>query len=80
MAVISLFRIIVDKWHVVLACSACLGALLFQALRRQSNSTKDVPFIGMELGSAEKRRKAYMTDARSLFRDGYQQVREDESC
>lgn len=34
-----------------------------------------IPIVGEELGSTEKRRKAYLGGARKLYSDGYQKVR-----
>jgi hypothetical protein len=34
-----------------------------------------IPIVGEELGSTEKRRKAYLAGARKLYSDGYQKVR-----
>ena len=79
MALISLFNIVINYWATALACSACLTVLIFQAQRRLVNVLDKLPLIGIELGNAEQRRKAYVDNARGLFKDGYQRVG-TESC
>lgn len=62
-----------EKW--VLACVitgfVALG-LVIQLLYK--NPLSDIPFVGEELGSDEKRRAAYISNGHEMYIDGLQRV------
>jgi hypothetical protein len=71
---ISLATLIRDKLPLVVSTvAAILLAIGLQALLAR-NPLSDIPQIGQELGSDEKRRQAYLQGAKNLYNDGYRKV------
>lgn len=71
----SLVDVAANRWPVVLtALLVCFVAAIAPKL---GNILRlwTIPIVGEELGSTEKRRKAYLGGARKLYSDGYQKVR-----
>ena len=52
----------------------CIGAIVLQGLFK-SNPLSHIPFVGTEIGGQDKRRTAYLTNAKNIYKDGYQKVR-----
>lgn len=63
-----------EKWGFafVIVGFVALG-LGLQLLHR--NTLSDIPFVGEELGSDEKRRAAYMSNGHDMYINGLQKVR-----
>ncbi|KAH8655513.1 cytochrome P450 [Xylariales sp. PMI_506] len=71
----SLSDTIVEKWPAILvALLAGLAVYIPRFLVVLRMAT--FPTVGTELGSSEKRRKAYLAGARSLYYDGYRKFKE----
>lgn len=71
----SAFDITANRWPVLLtALLVCLVAAIAPKVGSVLRFWT-IPVVGEELGSTEKRRKAYLGGARKLYSDGYQKVR-----
>ena len=71
----SVFDIAANRWPVLLtALFVCFVAAIAPQVRNLLRLWT-IPVVGAELGSTEKRRKAYLRGARKLYSDGYQKVR-----
>jgi hypothetical protein len=71
----QLHQIQLDKWPALVAASVVCLAFLLPALLKRIIPLWRVPLIGHELGGYEKRRRAYQTNAQSLYAEGYELVR-----
>ncbi|KAI1389674.1 cytochrome P450 [Hypoxylon trugodes] len=75
MATISVvMAIVANEWPILLA-GLLITLSLTQAHLLRSSPIAKVPVIGSELGSDEKRRQAYLRNARQLYLDGYQKFK-----
>ena len=71
----SVFDIAANRWPVLLtALLVCFVAAIAPKLGSVLRLWT-IPVVGEELGSTEKRRKAYLGGARKLYSDGYHKVR-----
>ena len=71
----SVFDIAANRWPVLLtAILVCFVTAIAPKLGAPLRLWT-IPVVGAELGSTEKRRKAYLRGARKLYSDGYQKVR-----
>ncbi|KAI0128888.1 ent-kaurene oxidase [Xylariales sp. AK1849] len=69
----QLSSLIADRGSVLASVAVVFFAVfLFSSLRLfSSNGTDKIPLVGREIGNAEKRRKAYIANARELYTRGY---------
>jgi hypothetical protein len=51
------------------------GVFLLSIFKLLGNDADKIPLVGGEIGSAEKRRKAYISNARELYAKGYERFR-----
>lgn len=50
-------------------------AFLFSVLRSSKGGVDKIPLVGQELGGVEQRRKAYLSNAKDLYQQGYQRFK-----
>jgi len=70
----GLVRALSNNLPVIVPTLAVLVAVYLAQLFLTGNSLSHVPEIGSELGSNEKRRQAFLFNAKGLYQDGYQKV------
>lgn len=77
MAVTETFiQFFVGKWPVILtSVLACLVAVGLRYVL-QTNPISDVPLVGKEIGSEEKRRQVYLAGAKKLYVSGYHKFKD----
>jgi len=63
------------KLPLVLSTVAVLGAVILFQIFVNGNPLANIPVVGEELGSDEKRRQAYLFKAKDVYIDGYKKVR-----
>lgn len=71
----SLSTIVADRWITVSTAGLVIVASLWVPSLIAQFRTWQIPVVGEELGSAEKRRQAYLSGARALYNEGYRKVR-----
>ncbi|KAF4982776.1 hypothetical protein FZEAL_1677 [Fusarium zealandicum] len=64
-----------NRWPILLATLAICFAVFLYPLLITAFRLWSIPTVGDELGSAEKRRKAYLASARKLYNDGYRKFK-----
>lgn len=72
----ALVNLLSDKVSVVLPTAAVLLAVLIGRVLFAADPLPHIPELGREMGNNEKRRQAFLANAKALYRDGYQQVSE----
>ncbi|KAK0639491.1 cytochrome P450 [Cercophora newfieldiana] len=72
-ALVDLFS---NKLSVVLPTIAVLLGALFVRALFAADPLSHIPEVGRELGSNEKRRQAFLANAKALYRDGYQKFKD----
>lgn len=71
----GLVRALGNSLPVILPTVAVLAVVYLVQLFLAGSSLSHIPEIGSELGSNEKRRQAFLFNAKGLYQDGYQKVR-----
>lgn len=67
-------ELVAAQWpYVASTLLVCAAAWVLQAVLTQTPISK-IPFIGLELGDADKRRLVYMRSAKQLYLDGYKKA------
>lgn len=70
----SLTTVVAERWVIVSTAILVLAASLWAPVLVSKFRTWQIPIIGQELGSVEKRRQAYLGGARKLYNEGYRKV------
>jgi hypothetical protein len=70
----AILALVGDKLSLVLPTIAILLAALITRALFAKDPLSHIPQVGRELGSNEKRRQAFLANARALYRDGYLKV------
>ena len=65
---------IAERWPILLTSLVILASALLIPSLGNVFRLSQIPLVGRELGSAERRRKAYLTGARRLYTKGYEKV------
>lgn len=71
-AAISATELLVKQWHLFLAPTLVYAAVwILQNFVLKKDHLSNIPFAGAGLGDESKRRAVFLTDAKSIYLEGY---------
>lgn len=70
----QLATVVAERWVVISTAILVLAVSLWAPSLANQFRTWQIPMIGEELGTVEKRRQAYLGGARKLYNEGYRKV------
>lgn len=70
----GLSQLLNEKLYLLLPTIVTLLAVIIVPKLLSRDPLRHIPAIGLELGSDDKRRQAYLLNSRALYQQGYQKV------
>lgn len=74
MDVLKTYEILAERWISLTTALVFLFAFLVVPDVLHQVRVSAIPLVGREIGNAEKRRQAYLTNSRALYEQGYRMV------